>query len=167
MLSPQARTVAMELLRPPPGLRLDLAVLTTYTLDLEALLALPLAAMAHADGGVEKLLEDPLLLLQALREAGDRIHVFVDETGIAVPRRERELYATLEESVHPVRAPGGGVFHPKVWLARISHQAASRRQKSSWFQEVDRDANDRAGCDCAGRALAGLLAPCAHMLPQP
>ena len=120
MLSPQARTVAMELLRPPPGLRLDLAVLTTYTLDLEALLALPLAAMAHADGGVEKLLEDPLLLLQALREAGDRIHVFVDETGIAVPRRERELYATLEESVHPVRAPGGGVFHPKVWLARFT-----------------------------------------------
>lgn len=120
MLSPQARTVAMDLLRPPPGLRLDLAVLTTYTLDLEALLALPLAVMAHADGGVEKLLEDPLLLLQALREAGDRIHVFVYETGIAVPRRERELYATLEESVHPVRAPGGGVFHPKVWLARFT-----------------------------------------------
>ena len=50
-------------------------------------------------------------------------------------------------------------------LARISHQAASRRQKSSWFQEVDRDANDRAGvpvADCAGRALAGLLAPCVH-----
>ena len=30
-------------------------------------------------------------------------------------------------------------------LTRISHQAASRRQKSSWFQEVDRDANDHAG----------------------
>ena len=31
-------------------------------------------------------------------------------------------------------------------LARISHQAASRRQNSSLFQEVDRDTNDRAGC---------------------
>ena len=119
MLSPQARTVAMDLLRPPPGRRLDFAVLTTYTLDLEALLALPFAVMAHADGGVDKLLEDPLLVLQGLREAGDRLHVFVDETGIAVPRRQRELYATLEKSVHPVRASGGGVFHPKVWLARF------------------------------------------------
>ena len=119
MLSPHTRTVAMDLIRPPPGLRLDLAVLTTYTLDLETVLALPLAVMAHSDSGIDKLLEDPLLLLQALREAGDRIHIFVDETGIAVPRRARELYATLEKSIHPVLAPGGGVFHPKVWLSRF------------------------------------------------
>ena len=119
MLSPRLRTVAMELLRPPSGQRLDIAVLTTYTLDLEALLALPFAVMAHADSGVDELLEDPLLLLQGLREAGERVHVFVDEKGIAVPRRQRSLYATLEKSVHPVRAPHEGVFHPKVWLARF------------------------------------------------
>ena len=112
------------------GRRLDLAVLTTYTLDLEALLALPLAVVAHSDGGVEKLLEDPLLLLQAIRDAGDRIHVFVDETGIAVPQRNRELYATLEDSVHPVRAPGGGVFHPKVWLAGSSGMRMRREGKA-------------------------------------
>ena len=119
MLSPRLRTVAMDLLRPPPGQRLDIAVLTTFTLNLEALLALPFAVVAHSDGGVGELLEDPLLLLQGLREAGERVHVFVDETGIAVPRRQRNLYATLETSVHPVRAPHGGVFHPKVWLARF------------------------------------------------
>ena len=119
MLSPDARTVAFDLLRPPPGHRLDLAVLTTYTLDLEALLALPLGVLAHADGGMEDMLADPLLLTQALREAGDRIHVFVDETGIAIPGKGRELYAMLESSVHPVRAPNGGVFHPKVWVARF------------------------------------------------
>ena len=119
MLSPDARTVAFDLLRPPPGHRLDLAVLTTYTLDLEALLALPLGVLAHADGGMEDMLADPLLLTQALREASDRVHVFVDETGIAIPGKERELYAMLESNVHPVRAPNGGVFHPKVWVARF------------------------------------------------
>ena len=119
MLSPDARTVAFELLRPPPGHRLDLAVLTTYTLDLETLLALPLGVFAHADAGMEDMLADPLLLTQALREAGNRIHVFVDETGIAIPGKERELYAMLESSVHPVRVPNGGVFHPKVWVARF------------------------------------------------
>jgi hypothetical protein len=43
----------------------------------------------------------------------------VDEVGIAIPGSERSLYAMLETSVHPVRAPNGGAFHPKVWMARF------------------------------------------------
>ena len=44
-------------------------------------------------------------------------------------------------------------------VARISHQAASRRQKSSWFQEVDRDANDRAGCRLRWPCPRGSFGP--------
>lgn len=120
MLAPDARTVAFEALRAPSGYRLDFAVLTTYTLDLETLLALPLSLLACRDGGLEELLADPVELLQAIREAGDRMHVFVDEKGIGAPRRARELYATLESAVHAVRAPNGGAFHPKVWVARFA-----------------------------------------------
>ena len=119
MLSPDVRAVAMELLRPPDQHRLDLAVLTTYTLDLEALLALPLAVLSQSDRSVDELMANPLYLIAALREAGDRIHVFVDETGIQIPEQGKELVSTLESNVHPVRAPNGGVFHPKVWLARF------------------------------------------------
>ena len=107
------------MLRPPAGYNLNFALLTTYTLDLETLLALPLGVIARADGGVEDLLADPLLLLEALREVGERIHVFVDRAGIAIPRGRRELYAMLEPSLHPVRAPGKGAFHPKVWVLRF------------------------------------------------
>lgn len=119
MLSPDSRTVAFDLLRPPAGHELDFALLTTYTLDLEALLALPLGLVTRSDGGLEDLLADPLLLLEALRRAGERIHLFVDRAGIAIPRTRRELYALLEPSVHPVRAPGRGAFHPKVWALRF------------------------------------------------
>ena len=120
MLSPDSRTTAFELIRPPVGYRLDFAVLTTYTLDLEALLVLPLSVLAHPEGGLEALLADPLQLHQAIRDAGDRVHVFVDQTGIAIPRSARPLYSMLEPSVHPVRAPNGGIFHPKVWIARFT-----------------------------------------------
>lgn len=119
MLSPDSRSVAMDLLKPPPGYRLDFTVLTTYSLDLEVLLALPLAVLAQAEEGVEELLQDPLLLLEALREAGERIQVFVDESGVAIPGSSRALYSALEASVHPVKAPNGGAFHPKVWVARF------------------------------------------------
>lgn len=119
MLSPDSRTVAFDLLRPPARYDLDFALLTTYTLNLETMLALPLSLVAHADNSLEELLADPLLLLEALRRAGERIHVFVDRAGIAVPRRRGELYALLEPSLHPVRAAGGGAFHPKVWVLRF------------------------------------------------
>ena len=119
MLSPDVRAVAMDLLRPPSQHLLDLAVLTTYTLDLEALLSLPLAVLSQSDSSVDELMADPLRLIAALQEAGDRIHVFVDATGISIPDQGKELVSTLESSVHPVRAPNGGVFHPKVWLARF------------------------------------------------
>ncbi|MDH1214501.1 hypothetical protein N5C38_26175, partial [Pseudomonas chengduensis] len=79
----------MDLLKPPPGYRLERTVLTTYSLDLEVLLALPLAVLAQTDAGVEQLLLDPLVLLEAIREAGERIQVFVDEAGIAVPANSR------------------------------------------------------------------------------
>ncbi|MCG6942836.1 MAG: phospholipase D family protein [Thiohalocapsa sp.] len=119
MFSPETRTVAMDLLRPPPGWRLDAALLTTYSLDLDTLLALPLAILACADGGLDELLEEPLRLLVALREAAQRVHVFVDRAGIGAPLIPRSLFALLEPCVHPVVAPGGGAFHPKLWLARF------------------------------------------------
>ena len=127
MLRPDSRRTALEMIRAPAGYRLDFAVLTTCTLDLEALLALPLSTLAHPDGGLEELLAEPLRLHQAIREAGDRVHVFVDASGIGVPRRARPLYSMLESSVHAVRAPNGGAFHPKVWVARFAaaEQAAA------------------------------------------
>ena len=139
MLPPDSRATAFELIRPPSGYRLDFAVLTTYTLDLEALLVLPLSVLAHPDGGLEELLADPLRLHQAIRDAGDRVHAFVDEKGIAIPRGARALYSMLESSVHPVRAPNRGAFHPKVWVAR--------------FTAVDAAAADGAAADEAPEDL--------------
>ena len=120
MLPPDSRRTALEMIRAPVGYQLDFAVLTTYTLDLEVLLALPLSTLSHPDGGLEELLADPLRLHQAIREAGDRVHAFVDAKGIGVPRGARPLYSMLESSVHAVRAPNGGAFHPKVWVARFT-----------------------------------------------
>ncbi len=62
MLPPDSRTTTFELIRPPSGYRLDFAVLTTYILDLEALLVLPLSVLAHPHGGLEELLAPALFL---------------------------------------------------------------------------------------------------------
>ena len=50
MLSPEDRTLLLDALRPPPGGRLVHAVGTTFTLDLESALTVPLAFAGHALG---------------------------------------------------------------------------------------------------------------------
>jgi hypothetical protein len=67
MLRPDERQHLLELLRPPAGCRLDIAVGTTFSLDLISALMLPLSFAffdwEQADG---ELVADPLALLEAL-----------------------------------------------------------------------------------------------------
>jgi len=124
MLSPEARTIATDILRPPAGYVLDRAVITTYSLDLDVILALPLAVLAQSDKGIDELLHDPMLILESLREARSKLDIFVDATSIAIPETNRALYTLLEDCVHPVRAPNGGAFHPKLWAIRFTLEDA-------------------------------------------
>lgn len=120
MLEPQSRTLLIDALKPPPDYRLDFAIGTTFTLDLVALLAAPLAfALLDRSGPDGKLSGDPLALLEALRRNADRFAIFCQAGRIAVPRPDRLLLSYLERNVVQVTAPRGGVFHPKVWVLRF------------------------------------------------
>ena len=68
MLNPESRLVAFDFLVPPAGFRLDFALLTTYTLDLEVLLALPFQLLTGSATDIEALHQNPVQLLEALRE---------------------------------------------------------------------------------------------------
>src|SRR5690606_38191949 len=108
-------------LRPPSGYRFDRAVSTTFSLDLMALLTMPVAFTffdRQSDDG--RPAPDPLAMLQALRRYADRIHVFCHAGQIAAPRRHHQLFAYLESSVFGVLPPSEhGVFHPKLTVLRF------------------------------------------------
>jgi hypothetical protein len=119
MLAPDERALLVDALRPPPDFRVDAAIGTTYSLDLDALLVVPLtfALFDHDDDT----LGDPVALLAAIREQANRISLFVQSGEIAVPRQFRSLLAYLEGGVHGVREPRPGrLFHPKLWLLRFT-----------------------------------------------
>lgn len=120
MLEPQERTLFAEALRPPAGYALDCAVGATYTLDLVALVSLPLAFTFFDWQDDESAQTSPLGLLEAVRRNADRIAVFCQNDRIAVPRQYRGLFAYIEQSVIPVRPPEQGAFHPKVWAVRYA-----------------------------------------------
>lgn len=127
MLKPGDRRVLLEALRPPQGYRVDRALAATYSLDLLALLVAPLSfslfdrlvdRSTEADGD-----RDPIgatALLQAVRVHAEQLTVFCQAGAIVRPARYRQLLTYLEGSVVEVGAPGGGVFHPKVWIQRLT-----------------------------------------------
>jgi len=119
MLDPRDRKLFVESLRPPPGYELDVALGTTYSLDLAALINVPLAITLYDHLSEEGREPDPLALLASVRRCADRVTVFCQAGQIYVPQSERTLFSYLEESVFEV-LPMTGVFHPKVWILRFT-----------------------------------------------
>lgn len=123
MLSPDDRSLLVDLLTPPAGHVLEHAIATTFTLDLTALLPVPLgfAGMDLSAGS------DPIGVLHAVRTYADRMDVFCQAGMMSVPTQGNDLLSYLEPVVHQVAAPRPGrLFHPKIWLLRFGGEDGSR-----------------------------------------
>ena len=124
MLDPTHRGTLLEALRPPPGYVVDTALATTYTLDLLALLTAPLAfslydRLAAREQSGSGAPPDSVALLHALRQHAERLIVFCEAGRVHRPKSYRPLMTYLEGSIAQARAPGGGAFHPKLWVQRF------------------------------------------------
>lgn len=132
MLEPQARRLLLESLRPPEGYALDCAVGTTYSLDLLALLSVPLAfTYSEWEDREGNPTDDDIALLESVKRHADRICIFCQAGEISVPKKDQRLFAYLEQSVVEVTPRKKlGVFHPKVWLLRyVSRTDAAVRYR--------------------------------------
>lgn len=127
-LTPDHRTLLGDALQPPPGTRVDMAVGTTYSMNLTALLIAPLSfALVSPDGFPEIDPDDgspappdvdPVQLLEAVRRYAGRTTIFCQTGGIHVPTY-RSILTFIEDSVIEVMPPRGGIFHPKIWALRF------------------------------------------------
>lgn len=104
-------------LAPPPGYSLDRAVGTTYSMDLKALLTIPLAFQMGAEAD-PAMAENPFVLLRALKRCARKIDMFCQKGGISPRFKNEPLYRLIENSVHEVLLDDPFSFHPKLWVAR-------------------------------------------------
>jgi hypothetical protein len=116
VLAPNDRELLLDALRPEPGMSLDAAVGTTFTLDLDALLLAPLAFALFETEGERP---DPTALLAAIQQHAERIALYCDAAHVRTRDGEQKLFVLLERTILPVHAPLGGSFHPKLWVLRF------------------------------------------------
>ena len=118
-LHPDVRSLYGGSLRPPPGTVFDAGVATTFTLDIETALAVPVTLALFASEDRDELLKSPLALLEGLERTADRLAIFCEAGRIqAQPAPQSRLCTLLERLITEVTAPHGGSFHPKLWVLR-------------------------------------------------
>ena len=127
MLNPNSdRLDYGQILAPPAEYDLDLAVGTTYSLDLDALVGASLA-LGLSEETDSELMNNPVCLLEALRSTGDKVALFCEGGQIHLPNRVTALYILLEKMVFSVKTAkrrGSAkfpTFHPKFWLIRYKN----------------------------------------------
>jgi len=105
-----------ELLSVDADYELDQAVGLTYSLDMEALMGIPLCLGMHGEMSSGQR-ENLLYVLEAIRRTRKKLSIFCNMGCIKVPKTESRLYALLEESIHEVRMSHyTHNFHPKLWV---------------------------------------------------
>ena len=123
-----------EVLIPPVGFRLERAVGTTYSLDLETLTAVSIALGLIEDTDSE-LINNPISMLSALQKISDRIVVFCEAGQIKLPVKSNALCLTLEKMLVPVSIPFDKkmnrypAFHPKTWLLEYSNAEGEKQYR--------------------------------------
>lgn len=120
-LDPEQRTLYGANLQPPAGYVFDAAVATTFSLDFETTLAVPVSLALFAAENRDDILSHPLALLEGAERIAGRLVVFTDAGHIqASARPHSRLCSLLERIIVEVAAPQGGAFHPKMWALRFT-----------------------------------------------
>lgn len=171
LLHPENRMLYSQHLQPPTGYLFDAGIATTYSMDFETALAVPVSLTLHAAEDRSALLDQPLALLEGAQRVAKKLLVFADAGRIhARPAAQSRLISLLESSIVEVLAPNGGAFHPKLWLLRFkpSESGAGERLRllvlsrnltadRSWdiALSLDGDVTERPVAD--NRPLAELI----------
>lgn len=129
MLDPKKDVlIYSDYLKPPIGFEFSKAISTTYSLDLKAILFLPVALYFSKDIETNKKNNEGVIaVLDALSRISKQVSIYCQDGKILVPEKYNKLMSYWEENIHQVRMPNAtSSFHPKIWLIRFQNQKKTK-----------------------------------------
>ena len=106
-------------LNAPYGYEIDAAIATTYSVDLNALLAITVALSFNDTLESDELHGEKVIFLESLSKLENKLRVFYQQGNISLPREFNYLFSLLEPCLIPMLPDEqNSAFHPKVWLLR-------------------------------------------------
>lgn len=104
---------------------------TTYSLDMKALISVPLALGRMGELSEDKF-HSPHYLLEAINRSSGKFVLFCNAGCIYVPETALKVYALMERSIIQVALPQGKLgfanFHPKLWIIRERHRETKQER---------------------------------------
>lgn len=114
------------MLKPPPGFELVRGIGTTYSLDLNALLSIPVALVfaQTLEGDVSA---TRFQILEGIRRLSKTVKVYHQKGQLHIPKQFNWLFAYLEDVLSPVLpSQAYASFHPKVWILKYHNRAETK-----------------------------------------
>lgn len=88
-----------NLLQPEEGYDVEFAVALTYSLDLEALLGVPMS-LGLLESMDSNLKDVPMFLLEGIRKSSDKIAILCNPGGIKLPQKIQSVYSSSKDVVY-------------------------------------------------------------------
>ena len=103
----------------PAGYQLGCAVGTTFSLDFDTALTVPVSLALSGAANRDEMINSPLGMFSAMQKLVSKLFLFVEAGNISVPaQRTTKLVTMLEPVIHEIIPNRGSSFHPKVWMMR-------------------------------------------------
>ncbi len=176
MLNPTSRSDRLNygsIIIPEVGYHLEKAVGTTYSLDLETLVAVAIKIGLIQESG-DDLLNDLTGMLAALNKVSDKMVIFCEAGQIKKTHNAKPLFLLLEKMVVPVamkkknKTGRYASFHPKFWLLQYVNNEGNYKYRliilsrnltfdHSWDVVVSFNSRDRKISDKNTRSIQNFL----------
>jgi hypothetical protein len=115
-----------RLLIPPENYQLNRGVATSYSLNLNTLLSIPVA-LFYAQTLEGDLTGERFQVLESIQKIASTVTVYIQNGCIHVPEKYNRLYSFIEDMIVPVQMGNAfSSFHPKVWVLRYEAKDNSK-----------------------------------------
>lgn len=113
-----------------PGYDVDFAIGTTYSVNPQALLIIPMA-LGLLSSNNKAAVQSPICLLEGIRRSANKFVLFCNKGGTHIPSNCQPYLSLMDNCIYEVQSPQKSQFlsnfHPKVWIIKETNREEKKR----------------------------------------